>query len=144
MSSQSGSIPSIASFFESFAEALESQSAKVMAHLHLVPTTMLSDDAYTIFSDSSKLEGFFNQGIAFYRQIGIVYVRAEVWSKTELTDRIARVKVLWHYADALKQPVYSCEYTYVLKLDKTNHWKIVLSISIDEKEQMEDWKQGKR
>ncbi len=133
-------VQNINDFFETYAQALEGHNAKGMAYLHMIPTTMLSDDAYTVFSDASKLEGFFNQGVSFYRQMGIAYIRAEVWSNLNLTQRIARAKVRWAYSDALHQPVYSCEYDYVLKLDKNNQWRIILSVSINEKENMEAWK----
>jgi hypothetical protein len=140
MNTSTSNIQNINSFFETFAQALESHNAKTMAFLHQMPTTMLSDDAYTVFTDASKLEGFFNQGIVFYRQMGIVYTKAEVWCKMDFTGRIARAKVCWIYTDALHQPVYECDYHYVLKLDKNNHWRIILTVSVNEKERMEEWK----
>lgn len=114
-----------------------------MAYLHHIPCTMLSDDTTTVFNDFSKLEGFFNQGLSFYRQFGIAHVRADVWSRQQLTPRICKVKVHWHYSDAFKQPIYDCDYHYVLKLDKYNQWKIMLSVSVNEKERMEEWKNSR-
>ncbi len=140
MNTPAAIIQNINDFFDIYAQTLESHNAKGMAYLHQIPTTMLADDAYTIFSDASKLEGFFNQGISFYRQLGITFIRAEVWTKTDVTSRIANAKVTWKYNDALQQPVYSCDYQYVLKLDKNNQWRIILSVSVNEKERMEEWK----
>lgn len=127
-------------FFEVYAGALERYDTKGMAFLYNIPCTMLSDDSTALFNDAGKLEGFFNQGVSFYKQFGISNVRPEIWSKRQLTDRIMNVKVNWQYFDSLKQPIYNCDYHYTLKLDKKNNWKIILSVSVNEKERMEEWR----
>ncbi len=130
-------------FFEVYAHALEIHDTKGMTFLHNIPCTMVSDDALTLFNDASKLEGFFNQGMTFYRQFGIVHARPDVRSKVDLTTKIANVKVNWRYLDGLMQPVYNCDYHYVMKLDKNKHWKILFSVSVNERERMEEWKSNR-
>ncbi len=130
----------INTFFESYSRALELYDTKGMAFLYNIPCTMVSDDATTVFNDAGRLEGFFNTGIGFYRQFGIAIVRHEIWSRREWTGRIINVKVNWQYLDSLNNPIYNCDYQYVLKLDKNNQWKIVLSVSLNEKERLEEWK----
>jgi hypothetical protein len=127
-------------FFETYAIALERYDTKGMAYLYNIPCTMISDDATTMFNDAGKLEGFFNLGAGFYRQFGIAKVRHEIWNRRNWTDKIINVKVNWQYFDSLNIPIYNCDYQYVLKADKNNHWKIILSTSINEKERMEEWK----
>ena len=133
----------INNFFEIYAKALENYDTKGMAFLYNIPCTMLSDDATTLFNDAGKLEGFFNQGVGFYRQFGIAHVRPEVWNRREWTGRIVNLKVNWQYFDGNKKPIYNCDYQYILKLNKGNEWKIVLSVSVNEKERMEEWQAGK-
>ena len=115
-----------------------------MAYLYHIPCTLLSDDATTIFNDVGKLEGFFNQGVSFYRQFGISHVRHEIWARREWTGRIANVKVNWQYFDQNQKPIYKCDYLYILKLDKNNQWKIILSTSVNEKERMEEWQNSNK
>jgi hypothetical protein len=129
----------INTFFETYARALEHYDTKGMAFLYSIPCTMISDDITTLFNDLSKLEGFFNQGAGFYKQFGIAQARPEIWNRREWTGRIINVKVNWQYYDVFKNPIYNCDYHYVLKLDKNNVWKIVLSASVNEKERMEQW-----
>jgi hypothetical protein len=81
--------------------------------------------------------------MSFYRQFGITHVRSDVWSRQDLTPRICKVKVFWQYFDAFKQPIYNCDYHYIMKLDKHNHWKIILSVSVNERERMEEWKNSR-
>ncbi len=127
-------------FFDTYARALETYNTKGMAFLYNIPCSMLSDDATSFFSDAGKLEGFFNQGTGFYRQFGIANVVPHIWSKRPCTDRIVNVKVKWQYLDVFKKLIYDCDYHYTLKLDKNNQWKIILSVSVNEKEKMEEWK----
>jgi hypothetical protein len=129
-------------FFEIYAKALENYDTKGMAYLYNIPCSMISDDTTTIFNDAGKLEGFFNMGAGFYRQFGITHVRPEIWNKRDWTDKIINVKVNWQYFDSNLKSIYSCDYQYVLKLDKNNHWKIILSVSINEKEKMEEWRRA--
>jgi hypothetical protein len=131
---------SVINFFDTYAKALEQRDSKVLVSLHFLPCIMLSDDAQSTFSDVSKLEGFFNQGLLFYRQFGIETVRANLWSRVPLTEKIQRVKVNWQYFDKNMVPVYFCDYHYVIRLDKANHWRITLSVSINERERMEEWR----
>lgn len=126
-------------FFENYASALERYDTKSLAYMYNIPCTMLSDEATTVFNDAGKLEGFFNQGASFYRQFGIAHVRHEIWMKRHLSDRIATVKVNWQFFDALNAPIYDCDYQYTMKLDKNNQWRIILSVSINEKRNMEEW-----
>lgn len=126
-------------FFESYAHALENYDTKLMARHYSIPCTFLSNEACTIFTDSSKLEGLFNQGTSFYKQFGITHARPEVWSKRLWTDKICKVRVNWQYFDKDNQPVYNCDYQYILKLDKHNTWKIELSVAVNEKERMDEW-----
>lgn len=128
-------------FFDTYAHALENNDSKTLLMLHHLPCTMLADDAHTLFTDASKLEGFFNQGLLFYKQFGITHARPNIWNRGDMTPKIKRLKVNWQYFDVKKQPVYFCDYHYVLKADKHNHWKIVLSVSVNEKERMEQWRE---
>lgn len=134
---------SINGFFEQYAKALENYDTKHMSQHYSIPVSMLSDETCSSFTDFSKLEGFFNQGATFYKQFGIVHARPEIWNKRPITAKIAHAKVNWQYYDALNQPVYNCDYFYILKLDKNNQWKIELSVSINEKERMDEWLKAK-
>jgi hypothetical protein len=129
----------INTFFEDYARALELYDTKGMSFLYNIPCMMLSDESTTLFNDAGRLEGFFNQGVSFYRQFGIAMVRPEVWNRRQMTDRITSVKVNWQYFDKNKEPIYNCDYYYVLKLDKNHMWKIIQSVSVNEKERMELW-----
>jgi len=123
-----------------FAKALEIPDTKAMAYMYSMPCTLLSDDTTMNFNDNARLEGFFNQGMSAYRQFGVVKVHHEVWSKHRLTDKIVLVKVRWHYFDENDALIYYCDYEYIMKLEKNNDLKIAMSISLNEKQKLEEWK----
>jgi hypothetical protein len=129
----------ISDFFEDYARVLENYDTKAMAHMYNMPCTLLSDEKTTVFNDATRLEGFFNIGTTFYKQFGIVYARPQIWTRREWTDKIMHVKVNWQYFNADKKPVYNCDYHYVLKPAKNNQWKIILSVSVNEKEHSDEW-----
>jgi hypothetical protein len=132
---------SINAFFEQYGKALENYDTKHLSLRYAIPCIMLSDDSATTFTESSKLEGLFNQGANFYKQFGIVHARPEVWSKRPVSEKIAHAKVNWQYYNEQNQPVYNCDYFYILRYDKSNKWKIEMSVSINEKERMDEWKE---
>lgn len=131
-------------FFESYASALEQYDTKAMTFHYNIPCTFLSDESSTVFTEASKLEGLFNQGTSFYKQFGIVHARPQVWSKRFWTDRICKVKVNWQYFDKENKPIYDCDYQYIIRLDKTDNWKIEVSVAVNEKEKMEEWLEGRK
>ena len=126
-------------FFELFAEALALFDTKTMAHLYHMPCTLLSDDNCNMFSEAVKLEGFFNRGASVYKQIGVARVKAEIWNRQIWTDKMMMVKVKWKYADHNGTEIYSCDYNYILKREKDQQLRIVMSVSVNEKERMEEW-----
>ena len=140
MNSTESAIQQVNSFFDEFSHALQRFDTKAMAFLYNMPCTLLADESTTPFTNATKLEGFFNQGASAYRQFGITNVRHEVWTKHRWTDKMVLVKVKWYYSNAKNELVYSCDYQYIMKTDKNNQLKIAMSISLNEKEQMEEWK----
>lgn len=134
-----GAFLQINEFFEGYADALERFDTKRMSLHYSIPCTFISDDSSNLFTEASKLEGLFNQGTGFYKQFGIAHARPEIWSKRPISDRVAQVKLRWQYYDALNQPIYNCDFLYILKLDKNSQWRIEMSVSINEKENMDKW-----
>lgn len=134
----------LSDFFESYAQALEQFDTKAMVQHYHLPCSFLSDEASTIFQETGKLEGLFVQATSFYKQFGIAFARPEVWSKRMWTDRICKAKVNWQYFDKDKKPVYNCDYQYLLRLDKNDHWKIEVSVTVNEKQRMEEWLESRK
>src|SRR5690606_25592274 len=95
------------SFFDDYATALESYHAKSMMQYYDLPCTFMGNDSHTVFDDAIHLESFLAQGAAFYKQHGIVNARPEVWSKYFWTNKIARIRLKWHYFDDNNQLLYS-------------------------------------
>lgn len=131
-------------FFEYLADALERSDAKTMAHLYLMPCTLLSDDVTLVFTEPAKLEGFFSRGAALYKQMGVARVQAELWNRQNWTEKMTLAKVKWKYTDKQAKDIYSCDYNYVLKCDKDGCQRILMSVSLNEKERMEIWQKQMR
>jgi hypothetical protein len=129
---------SVNDFFDEYALAIESFNAKSMVFCYQLPCIFISEENSTSFSDAAQLEGFFSKGITFYKQQGITQAKAEVWNKDFWTDSILKVKLIWHYYDKMNNPVYHCDYQYIL-VKEENRWKITAAVSLNERQQMEAW-----
>jgi len=132
-------ISSVNDLFDSYSAAFELFDAKTLAFHYHLPCYFVTDEAETIFTEESKLEGMFNKAKHFFRKYGIEKMEPEIWNKRALTNLITEVKVIWHYKNAAKETLYSCDYNYVLKLNEQKEQKILTSISINEKLRMETW-----
>ncbi len=124
-----------------YAIALENFDVKGMALQYELPCSFLSDDSNLVFSEAPKLEAFFNQGISFYKQFGMNFAVPEVRTKYLWSEKIIKTKVRWQYLNQHKKLLYGCDYEYLLRKDKHGHWKISVSVSLNEKQQMEAWKE---
>lgn len=132
----------INTFFETYAKALEGFDVKLMVNHYAFPCLFVSDESSSSFTDPAKLEGLFNTAISFYKKYGIVHARPEIWSKRNWTDKIVKVKVNWQYYNADNQPLYNCDYQYIVKADKNSNWKIEVAVAINEKERIEEWEKS--
>jgi hypothetical protein len=126
-------------FFDDYAAAIESFNSKSMAHCYTLPCSFISQENSSVFSDATQLEGFFSKGTAFYKKQGIVNTQPEVRNKILWAENIAKVKLIWHYYNVLSQPVYSCDYEYILIFNEEIGWKISAAVSLNEKQRMEEW-----
>ena len=130
-------------FFDDYLKAWLSFNAKSLAHCYDLPCSFLSDDSYTAFTNAAQLEGFFAQGLAFYKQNGIAGVSVDIRSKERLTTQTIKVKLTWQYYDKAGEWLYDCTYYYIIRSDAAGHLKIAVAISVDEKEKLEAWLQSK-
>jgi hypothetical protein len=125
-------------FFDSYATALENGIIKqIVNHFHF-PCTISSGDFINSFGDPSRLEGILAQSLRFFKQLGIVHIKAEVRSSQYWAEHVINAKVNWKYYDGINLHVYNYDYQYVLKADKNDRWKIILAISVNEKERVEE------
>ena len=123
-------------FFEEYAAALEQFDAKKVRAYYTLPCLLASDDTSTAFTDATVLEALFIQGFSFLKQYGIVHCRPDVLSRREWSPRLTKARVQWHYFNAQNEPLYSCDYNYILHLQKDSAWKIEVSVSVNEKERL--------
>lgn len=100
---------------------------------------LTSDEGATVFTDVTKLESLFVQGYAFFRQQGIVHARPELLSRRRWTGALTKCKVQWSYFNASNELAYSCEYQYLVRQQPDGSWKIELAVSINERQQVEQW-----
>ena len=128
----------IQDFFDDYAAALEQFNAKKISAQYALPCLMISDDKTSAFTDATTLESLFVNGFSFLKQHGMVHARPDVLSRRQWTPLITKARVQWSYFGADKQPLYSCDYSYVLHQQKDT-WKIEVAVSVNEKERLEEW-----
>lgn len=129
--------------FEYYSAGVRKGDIKQIANCYTLPCTILSDNLSAVYTTAAKLESVIAQGKRFYKQVGIASVFADVLNKQQITERIYRVKVHWQYYSVNEQPIYDCDYYYLVRLNEDGKWKIEVAISINEQEKVAELTQKK-
>lgn len=130
-------IYTINDFFDEYSAALERRDTKYMAASYALPCMFISDGASHAYTTEVALEALINQSKRFYATHDIQAATPDVRSKRQITGKIVQVAVNWAYTDAAGALIYECDYYYLLRLDKTNSWKIEVAIPLNEKEKID-------
>jgi len=126
-------------FFAAYAECLTTFDSKQLSLFYVAPVTMINDDTVIILTDFVKMDTSFQAGLNYYKRIGLAKATADVMGKEPITNKITKVKILWHYYNTGNELIYTCYHQYLLKHDPAKGWKIAIAINVDELAKAKEW-----
>lgn len=122
-------------FLRAYEEALGSFDAERSAGLWGVPATILTDDFAGSLPSRAALADALSQGYPFYRSLGLARVRHTLLEQVDVTPRITRLRVRWHFHGADDELLTDSDYEYLLRRDDDGLHAYV-GVSIDEQQKI--------
>ena len=122
-------------FLRTYEEAMGSYDAARLAALWGMPGTVLTDDFVGSLDSRAALEGALSQAHDFYRSLGLARVSHTLLDHTDVTERITRVRLRWHFHGAGDEVLTDSDYEYVLRRDDDGIHAYV-AVSIDEQQKL--------
>lgn len=122
-------------YFGAYGDALASGDVDTIVAHYGFPCAVLTDDYSGTLDTPDALRGALSQAVAFYRQFGFTGARPEILDVDEVTAKITRVRVRWHYTGADGAELTDSTYDYVLRSDPDRP-HIYWALSLDEQQKL--------
>ena len=122
-------------YLRRYEEAMGAYDAEGLAALWGMPGTVLTDDFAGSLDSRAALAAALSQAHEFYRGLGLARVTHTLIEQADLTDRITRVRLRWHFHDADAELLTDSDYEYLLRLDDDGVHAYV-GVSIDERQKI--------
>lgn len=127
--------PEIDEYLRNYEEAMEAYDAERLAALWGMPGTVVTDDFAGSLDSRAALVEALSQAHPFYRSLGLARVHHTLLELTDLTERLLRVRVRWHFSDVDGKPLTDSEYEYLLRRDDDGIHAYV-AVSFDEQRKL--------
>lgn len=105
-------------FFNKYAKALLTYSAKNISGFYQVPMTVYSDNGIQHVTKMSEVEGFWKQGVEPYKKLGIIKSIPEIIHEEQPSETIYICKVLWRNYDKSDKGIARETNFYILSKNK--------------------------
>ncbi|MET0910418.1 MAG: hypothetical protein ABWZ99_13205 [Ilumatobacteraceae bacterium] len=127
--------PEIDEFLRNYEEAMGAYDAERLAALWGMPGTVLTDDFAGSLDSRAALVEALSQAHPYYRSLGLARVTHTLLELTELTERLLRVRLRWHFSGADGELLTDSDYEYLLRRDDDGIHAYV-AVSIDEQQKL--------
>ncbi|GAB2643422.1 hypothetical protein [Nocardia goodfellowii] len=122
-------------FLDEYQKALSTFDAERSAAQWGTPGTIVSDDFVGSLDSTAEMAAGLAQSYPFYQRLGLAGVGHTLLEKTDLTERIVRLRVRWHFHDAQGALLTDSDYEYLLRRDDDGLHAYV-AVAIDEREKL--------
>ncbi|MFE3444478.1 hypothetical protein ACFXNW_15730 [Nocardia sp. NPDC059180] len=125
----------IESFLDEYQAGLSAYDAEGSAALWGMPGTILSDAFVGSLHSRTEMAQGLSQSYPFYQQLGLARVDHTLLEQVDVTERIVRVRVRWHFYDDADDLLTDGDYEYLLRRDDDGLHAYV-AVAIDEMEKL--------
>lgn len=124
-------------FLTEYGSALATYDADASASMWGLPGTMITDNFVGSLDSRVQMSQGLAQAYPLYRKLGLSRVTHTLLERTDITARITRLRVRWHFFDKEEEHLVDGDYEYLLRRDD-NGPQIYVAVAINEAEQMAD------
>lgn len=121
-------------FLTTYETALAEFDAETSAALWGIPGTMITDNFVGSLDSRDLMAQGLSQAYPLYRTLGLNRVTHTLLERTDLTARMSRIRVRWHFYDDHEHLVDG-DYEYVVRHDDDG-MRIYVAVAIDEAENL--------
>ncbi|MCO1659236.1 hypothetical protein [Pseudonocardia humida] len=122
-------------FWTAYGRALVEGDVETTVARYGFPCMAMADDFVGTLAEPDELRAALGQAAGYYAQFGAADVRPEILGVDEISDKLTRVRLRWHYfrADGVELVATNHEYTWRATDEGP---KIHLTVAIDEAEKL--------
>jgi hypothetical protein len=125
----------VEAFLTSYESALSAYDANASAALWGLPGTMITDDFAGSLDSRELMAQGLTQSYPLYQALGMSRVGHTVVERADLTDRIVRLRVRWHFYDDGGEHLVDGDYEYLLRRDDDG-LHVYVAVAIDEAQRL--------
>ncbi|MFE9578377.1 hypothetical protein ACFYO1_18450 [Nocardia sp. NPDC006044] len=126
----------IESFLVEYQDSLTAFDAERSVAQWGMPGTMVSDAFVgTLSSPAEMVEGL-KKSYPFYQSLGLASVGHTLLEQADLTARLTRIHVRWHFYDRDGALLTDGDYEYLLRREDDGRLKVYAAVAIDEMEKL--------
>ncbi|PXX68731.1 hypothetical protein DFR70_102416 [Nocardia tenerifensis] len=98
---------------------------------------MIINDAFAgTLSSPEEMAAGLKQSYPFYQSLGLASVDHTLLEQADLTARLTRIHVRWHFYDGEGTKLTDGDYEYLLRRDDDGKLKVYVAVAIDEMEKL--------
>lgn len=122
-------------FLTRYGSSLADFDAKASAEMWGLPGVILSDEFAGALDSREQMARGLEQSYPLYRALGLSEVTHTLLERVQVTARIVRVRVRWHFYDDTGEHLTDGDYEYLLRRDDDG-FRAYVATAIDEAERM--------
>lgn len=126
----------IEAYLVEYQEALSAFDAQRSVAQWGAPGTMVSDAFVGTVATTAELAEGLEQSYPLYRSLGLASVDHTVLEHVDLSERITRIHVRWHFYDVEGNLLTDSDYEYLLRRDDDGQLRAYVAVAIDEMEKI--------
>lgn len=126
----------IEAYLVEYQEALSAFDAQRSVAQWGAPGTMVSDAFVGTVATTAELAEGLERSYPLYQSLGLASVDHTVLEHVDLSERITRIHVRWHFYDVEGNLLTDSDYEYLLRRDDDGQLRAYVAVAIDEMEKI--------
>ncbi|WP_327093643.1 hypothetical protein OIE68_25740 [Nocardia vinacea] len=122
----------IEAYLVEYQEALSAFDAQRSVAQWGAPGTMVSDAFVGTVATTAEMAEGLEQSYPLYQSLGLASVDHTVLEHVDLSERITRIHVRWHFYDIEGNLLTDSDYEYLLRRDDDGQLRAYVAVAIDE------------
>jgi hypothetical protein len=122
-------------FWTAYGKALVDGDIETTVGFYGFPCMAMTDDFVGTLAEPDELRAALGQAVGYYAQFGMTGVRPEIVGVDEISEKLTRVRLRWHFTGADGQPLVTTNHEYTWRATDDGP-RIHLTVAIDEAQKL--------